>query len=51
MERDLTGILLACNYFPEAEALAASGRIQVDCFKYPALGFPVSYTHLTLPTT
>ena len=39
MERDLTGILLACNYFPEAEALAASGRIQVDCFKYPALGF------------
>lgn len=39
MERDRTEILLACNYFPEAETLAASGRIRVDFFKYPALGF------------
>ena len=30
---------LACNYYEETERLAREGRIAVDCFKYPSLGF------------
>ena len=30
---------LACNYYEETEWLAREGRIAVDCFKYPSLGF------------
>lgn len=30
---------LACNYYGETERLAREGRIAVDCFKYPSLGF------------
>lgn len=32
-------MLLACNYYEETERLAREGRIAVDCFKYPSLGF------------
>ena len=39
MERDRTEILLACNYFPEAETLAASGRNQVNSLSTRLLGF------------
>ena len=30
---------LACNYYPETEALVREGRIDIDYFKFPALGF------------
>ena len=30
---------LACNYYEETERLAREGKICVDCFKYPSLGF------------
>lgn len=30
---------LACNYYAETEALAREGRIDIDYFKFPALGF------------
>ena len=30
---------LACNYYEETEWLAREGRIALDCFKYPSLGF------------
>jgi len=30
---------LACNYYPETEALARGGKIDIDYFKFPALGY------------
>ena len=30
---------LACNYYPETEALVREGKIDIDYFKFPALGF------------
>jgi len=30
---------LACNYYPETEALVREGRIGIDYFKFPALGY------------
>jgi len=36
---------LACNYCPEAELLVREGRIDIDYFKFPALGFQVGLLH------
>lgn len=30
---------LACNYYPETEELVSKGTIDIDYFKFPALGF------------
>lgn len=30
---------LACNYYPETEALVRAGKIDIDYFKFPALGY------------
>ena len=32
-------MLLACNYYPETEQLVREGKIDIDYFKFPALGF------------
>lgn len=33
---------LACNYYPETEKLVQTGKIDIDYFKFPALGFQMS---------
>ena len=30
---------LACNYYPETEELVRAGKIDIDYFKFPALGY------------
>jgi hypothetical protein len=32
---------LACNYYPETEALVREGKIDIDYFNFPALGYQV----------
>jgi hypothetical protein len=36
---------LACNYYPETEALVREGKIDIDYFKFPALDFQVELLH------
>jgi len=36
---------LACNYYPETEALVREGKIDIDYFKFPALGFQIDILH------
>lgn len=40
--RDKGSILLACNYYEETALMVREGRIALDAFKYPALGFQMA---------
>jgi uncharacterized protein len=35
-------MILACNYYPETEGLVREGLIDIDYFKFPALGYQIN---------